>query len=298
MLGLALCGITANAADPESVSWNWSANPTQGTTVTNALDWFASANWVGGEPVNSNVLKADFTTGAPAATRYITLTQDVHLANISATANSAFTTNTAQKVVLISDHQILFDRPDSITTPQQNGIMFYADVSWFKTVYPKSLIFCGEIGTASGASGAMPLATGNPLEVRGDLFASSADPVRTLAAGFTSSTINAGDLTLVAPHGSSADVVGTWDQEKDSTFVFRAGAAHVLCAGTTVTGAGIPEGTFVKRIFSDSSIELSQPASETIAGNALTFAAFSPKVTQTISAYANQANCAHNLRFM
>lgn len=293
VLGLALCGITANAAvDPESVSWKWDAHSGQGASVLDALDWFDSSNW-NGDPVNSTMIKADLT-GNPTSTRYIKIDRAVDVASIVATAAGTILTNTAQKVVVVSDHDFRIYRDSSLKEPQPHGIMFYADFSTKGTVYPKSLILCGDFGTAEGAAKGLPLACGNPIEMRADLYAKSSDPVRENAFGFTSTTLNAGDLTLVAPRGSSEAVVGTWSQTKDSPYIVRTGAAHVLCAGTVVSGAGIGEGTFVKRIFPDGIVELSAVATETIADNELTFAAFSPKVSHTCSINTSQDG-SHNL---
>jgi hypothetical protein len=83
-------------------------------------------------------------------------------------------------------------------------------------------------------------------------------------------------LTLVGPRGSDEDIVGTWSQTEGSPFLSRVGDEHALCVGTTVTGDGIPDGTFLKRAFPDGTIELSAAATNTIAANSLTFAAFAP----------------------
>jgi hypothetical protein len=62
-------------------------------------------------------------------------------------------------------------------------------------------------------------------------------------------------------------VTGVYSQQAGSPYLFLKGEAHVLSAGTLVSGEGIPDGAFLKRIFPDGCIELSVPAAETIDGN-------------------------------
>lgn len=299
-LAFALIGGTTFAAAPTAVNWDWTANPTQGTSVLNALDWFATANWTGDEPANSGLVKADFTTGCPSATRYVKADKGVTVADVASARTGMFTTNSAQKLVFVSDSPFLLNRDDSITSiPEATGVMFYSDVSWFKLFYPKSLIFCGDVAREEGANTSLLFAQGHPIEFRYDLYAKAPDPIRSQASGITRMTLNAGDLTMVAPHGSPVPVEGIWSLTENSPYIVRMGAAHVLCAGTIVTGEGLPAGktVFVKRIFPDGIVELSEPATKTLSSATLTFAAFSPKVTEEFSVYTS-ASPTFNLRFM
>lgn len=295
-LAFAALATGAFAAAPASVSWDWNACPTKGVSVFDPLEWFDGTNWGGDEPVDSDSRMASFA-GGPNAARYVTVDRSVRMADVVATSARDFTTNSTQKLVLVSDHPVLVDYASGVSTPQPNGVMFYADVSFAKTTYPKALIFCGDFATAEGASTSYALATGDPTEFRFDLYANSSNPVREQAGGFTTLTANAGNLTMVAPHGSSEAVVGTWSQTDRSPYIVRAGAPHVLCAGTTVSGEGIPDGTFVKRIFPDGVVELSNCATSTLSENRLTFDAFSPRLSQTFALVSGQDGT-HVLRFM
>ena len=296
------------AAALTEVKWDWGANPGTGTTVTNALDYFGSANWVGGQPANSGTVEATFTNGMPGV-RYIKADSTVHVGNLYNRLGGTFSTNSSKRIMFVSDHPVVFNRGKDYGIPSPDGVVFYADVSWLNEWYPRGLVFCGDLATAPSEDYGtseysdlylrLAIACGCPIEIRYDLFAKSSNPVRSNVGGFNASTINAGDLALVAPHGSDVDVVGQWSQEAGSPYVFRTGAAHVLCSGTIVRGAGIQPGTYVKRIFSAESIELSAPAESTIADNALAFEAFSPQVTQKpFTIYSAQANATHNLYFM
>lgn len=87
-----------------------------------------------------------------------------------------------------------------------------------------------------------------------------------------------------APRGAD-EVVGAWNKTVGSPFLTRTGAEHPLAAGTAVSGSGIPEGTFLKRIFPDGSIELSQPVEAPVADDSVTFAALNPKFTEALNTW-------------
>ena len=73
--------------------------------------------------------------------------------------------------------------------------------------------------------------------------------------------INGGAAFLMAPEGGDA-VSGSWKLTAGSPYATRQSAtSHRLAVGTVVSGAGLPEGTFLKRVFNDATIELSEPAS-------------------------------------
>ena len=143
--------------------------------------------------------------------------------------------------------------------------------------------------------------TGTPLwfyvnSFRFDLYATAAGGARSINAWPTSggSTIHCwGSPTLkfYAPHGSSASVTGNWQLMEGSRFLKRADGQqeHVLSVGTTVTGAGIPDGAWLKRVFPDGTIELSAAATTTAASVPLTFAALGVDVSASmpkLTAYA------------
>ncbi|MBO7206509.1 MAG: hypothetical protein J6W10_02730, partial [Kiritimatiellae bacterium] len=143
---------------------------------------------------------------------------------------------------------------------------------------PENLVFCGDVTSITGTD----ILWWSPT-FRFDLYANSAGEERVATPLPTNRAIkwNAGKMTFTAPHGSSADIVARWSQTSGSVFLSRAvgQAEHILSVGTIVTGAGIPAGTFLKRVFPDGTIELSAAATETIAENEITFAAFEADVS-------------------
>ncbi|MBO7688610.1 MAG: hypothetical protein J6V72_19685, partial [Kiritimatiellae bacterium] len=89
---------------------------------------------------------------------------------------------------------------------------------------------------------------------------------------------------------SAPEQTGTWITESGSPYLRRAGAAHDLTPGCSVTGDGIPAGAFLKRIFADDLIEISDAAtaSSGAGGAELVFGAFNPTTLQHVESLANQ----------
>ena len=131
-------------------------------------------------------------------------------------------------------------------------------------------------------SGTSPRPYFNSVRHRFDLFAKQAGAQR--SSHFTTTAPPqslGGGYFVYAPRGA-AEQTGSWNQTEGSPYLQLAGVAHDLAVGTLVTGDGIPDNTFLKRIFGDSWIELSAAATKTKSANELTFAAFTPDFTQTI----------------
>ncbi len=123
----------------------------------------------------------------------------------------------------------------------------------------------------------------NGLTHRFDLFAEQAGEQRTsrlTSSGGGPQSYAAGYL-IYAPGGAD-EQKGFWNQTEGSPYLKLVGTAHDLAVGTLVYGDGIPENTFLKRIYGENWIELSTAATKTKSGNELIFAAFTPDFTQTI----------------
>lgn len=131
---------------------------------------------------------------------------------------------------------------------------------------------------------------GGMISQRLDYFANSSNPVRTDDIQIAADKMffpGSASCMVFAPKGS-AECTGTWSQTAGSPFISLVGASHTLAVGTIVTGDGIPDGTFLKRVFSSSWVELSAAPTNTIAENTLTFAAFSPDVRIHVPAFQRQ----------
>ncbi|MBR2982225.1 MAG: hypothetical protein IKC80_03230 [Kiritimatiellae bacterium] len=118
----------------------------------------------------------------------------------------------------------------------------------------------------------------NIADFRLDHFASSSNPVRTDDLVLDSIYRGSGHFYVVGPRSAGAHE-GTWNVTPGSPYIFSSGTGEATAPGSVVACAGVfPEGTFVKRVFPDGSIELSEPASASVeAGeHLLSFAAIKP----------------------
>lgn len=128
------------------------------------------------------------------------------------------------------------------------------------------------------------------VKLRTDLFAEDANPVRqpVFPTDF-SFDIDNGGIWLYGPRGSEAKSVA-YDVTSDSPFAKAAGADEAVAPGATVTGAGIPDGTFVRRVFPGTGwLELSAKATNTAAGAVLSFGAITPSIEQPVKYLARQS---------
>ena len=92
--------------------------------------------------------------------------------------------------------------------------------------------------------------------------------------------INGGATFFMAPEGGAA-VSGSWKLTEGSVYATRSSSKHDLAVGTAVSGQGLPEGTFLKRVFNDATIELSKPATQS-GTVTLSFAAMDTDFTLTL----------------
>ena len=108
-----------------------------------------------------------------------------------------------------------------------------------------------------------------------------ADGVRTISDWTCDYQLdNGGTFSFVAPCGTAADVTRKFDLTDNSPFAKPSAGEPTdgnLPVGTAVTGAGVADGTYLKRIFPDGSIELSKPVSGSSSAD-LTFAAVTYRV--------------------
>jgi len=256
--------------------WDYSNT---GTTITNAADWFDTANWTGGIVANSADYRAVLTNAV--GPRYIKINAPLTLGKIAGTWSG----NNVS--VIVSDDPLTIDTPD-LRWPIDAGC-FFADITTSAYTGPRLTgLYCGTVSAPSWF-----VLCGGESRHRLDWYAKSPDPVRT--NDFNSPVLyrGSGGWRVYGPR-SSAAVEGTWYVTAGSPYVFRTGAAHTLAAGTTVTSGDVfPAGTFVKRVFSDTSIELSAAASAgTDSGEkTLSFAAFSPRTVYNLRYFMRICGC-------
>ncbi len=271
------CGVAAISAYPAVTAtntWNYSAN-TANTSPATAADWFNADNWAK-SPVPNGAQWRAVLTGVPSGVRYISISDALSLGSFA----GHDITSPSVGVVLFGDHPITFDNAGARCYVR--GGRLYADAtapSKQELGSDHNIEFDGRIDI----SALFVLASGAAYQ-RLDRYATSSDPVRTDDFKATGIYRGSGGMYFIGP-GKGTAHSGTWTVTAGSPFVTRVQTTPVIAPGAVVTcGDVFPEGTFVKRVFSDTWIELSSAASAgaTSGDMELSFAAISPKATITI----------------
>ena len=262
-----------------------SAMVAQGATWTNkvvntpdtAYEWADVRNWQ-----DNHVPDAYEKIVMPSAKVYVSLAEGVVSSNFTG----------ASAIILGSKLRISGNdsKGRSSCSATANAGVIFADLEvgsdGAKEPWISNVIIAGRIiGDAMHY-----IVAGGTVAHRLDWYAYSSNPVRTDDVQIPANKMffpGSGHPTVWAPQGAQA-CSSTWAQTENSPFLTRVGNAHPIAVGTIVTGNGIPEGTFVRRKFSDSSIELSAAATSTIPENALSFAAFTPDVRIHVNAFQRQ----------
>ncbi len=271
-----------------AVDHKW-ANDSVGNSVFTMYDWTATANWKDGlTPANAPTDDVSFTN-CTDGTRYIALPDSVKFNNMRFGDSS--------RTVLVGKNVMGFNmRAASASAPVTSRI--YADIVMptgqsdepGNGVQFGTVEICGDIVRPENRSSSVWNSVGQSW-FRYDLYANAAGETRTDPGSTYQYIISWGAFHFIAPHGSDSDVVATWTLTAGSKYAVRATgqAAHVLCAGTTVTATGsLDDGTFLKRIFDDGTIELST-AARTSGDVSLTFGAFSPKLSQMVNYFTSSS---------
>ena len=226
--------------------WNFAAT---GESITNAASYFDSSNWEGGVVGEGAESIADFS-GATGV-RYIKLDRELSLYQLRG-KDEALTLASADRTVFVSDHTVAVSRYDN----PLSAVQLYAPVyTAYNIPYLQNTIFCGDLTSFDNG---VWVNTGS-MSFHLDLYANEAGESRIDPLPTGTYRFSWGDTRVYAPQSSPVDVSGTWSQTANSPYVFPKEAEHVISAGTVVSGEGIPEGTFVKRIFTTARLSSATP---------------------------------------
>lgn len=127
---------------------------------------------------------------------------------------------------------------------------------------------------------------------RFDGVANSADPVLYDYASTNDYLLNGGRLTFYGRKTTTATVTSNWalvEGEVLATFVSGSNA-NSLTPGSHVTGEGVPEGAFIKRIIGATYVLLSAPATASVNSAALVFAPVASECYQRIDSVESRHN--------
>ena len=257
---------------------------------TNPLVWTAEDNWRDKVVPLTIADSADFKSSPPSSAsllRWIRLPDEFALKAFLFSGSSGIFYFIGEELTLGTD----FTTGTSAGTNIQR---LYANVTTKPTNAALSTYFqrtdlCGDI--SDGYNIGMSYGY---LRHRLDLYANEAGETRVNPFSTYSIQQSYGDFAMIAPESSATDLSSDWTLSTDSKIVTRvdmATARHALPVGTLVTAANgaLPAGTFLRRIYDDNTIELSETPTQPGA-TTLTFAAFTPSVSQTIG-QINHAGC-------
>ncbi len=164
-------------------------------------------------------------------------------------------------------------------------VIFYCPVQYPAAGWGNTEVLCGEPN-----AGASIIINQKRLDFRYDRFATAAGETRT-AQGIYAARPSYANVWVYAPESLAADAASNWKLVKGSPYATKVGGdAHALPVGTPVTssaGGLVASGTYLKRVFDSSTIELSAPAEDNADSAALVFAAFSPKLTMPMGRFVH-----------
>ena len=253
-------------------------------TPDTAYDWNTPSNWqndyIGGTK------PSDYVTIAPTAKVYIKVPDGGVLINRLLGADAG------NKAVLIGDGTICLRSTTEGGQPQLNTLAYlFCDFevpsgeSSMPHIYRAN--FCGNV--RNGFSSYM-VGASSSVNFHFDMYANAAGESRSGdLVNINQFGIGSTPLTFYAPVGADA-VSGTWQLKSGSPYARRVSStAHALAVGTTVTTTSgyLPGGTFLKRVFDNANIELSEPA-EADGEVTLNFAAFTPNFSTAFPARFTQ----------
>lgn len=277
---ICLCGFVCSVrAQNPSVSGDWKP-VVPGAEVTNASSWSTGANWAAGViPQTSDALA--YFTNALAGTEYVLLPDELTLGALD--NKSAYRCFIGGRLNLVSG-TFTSPFPAGRIRDLNDRTRIYADIH-VPYGFSGAFAACGRVIQTNRSDLGLTFSIGT-ISHRADLYAYSPDPNRDSEFLVNNFYMGTGQLYLYAPRGSGGET-GAWAQTAGSPYLFHVSGkkGYSLPVGTVVTGEGLPEGTFLKRIFSDTAIELSSPAAATVASNMLSFAAITPNVRQVCKTF-------------
>ena len=268
----------AGAAGAADVTFPW-VNETTKNDPTNAVPWAVSENWDGDGYPQTASDKAKFAN-LTSGYKYVKLPDVLTVKEISGGTDKTYLLGKTVSFCALT-----------YATYADETLRLYAD----KIIVPDGKAF--DINTTSVAAD-MDLGTLGQMTFGGgagriylNKYAVNDQPGRTNSIANFKTLLQGSGSPAWYPPAKMPERTLAWSQTANSPYLKCLTTIGTLTPGARVkSGAGVPEGTFLRRILENSWIELSQPVTETIVSNDIVFAAFEPKVYQHINKYtANSA---------
>lgn len=276
----------ASALALDSFTWNYYDFPQNNTPLT-AYTWREAQHWiVNGE---KGVYPEVYPEGVGKKMVFQNITQPLFV-TVGATAVGAESLQVAAINYVLGDVVMVSNGAEGTGSRMpvwSTSLGYYCGTLTITVQQYMAYLgggnYLGPVVIASGANYATTAPIGAPNKFRGDLWAAEAggacvNPYQNPA----NAEFAQGSMSWYAPRSAPAQI-GEYSLTEGSVYALRTGAAHLLSAGTTITGEGIAEGTYLKRVFEGTNwIELSAPATATGAAT-LNFAAQTAcSLTQTL----------------
>ena len=269
-------------------TWNWfTEGYTNGLSVEAIANWNDPANWVDGEvpsgdaPTAWLVPSGQSTSMSAHPTRWIAVPPEgVTLGYLSSRqAAKIYITGGPISFAGTSTYNAYYGALRDETANSPNcPVWIFNPVSFTDKglnaigLYCNRARLCGPID----ASGNIAVADAFRHHLNRFAVSDSEAPAEVSVTGRY--TPGSGSIRIYA-RMSAPEQTGWWRTTEGSPYLHRTGVAHELSPGCRVTGAGIPEGAWLKRVFKSDIVEISAPATASSAdegGTELTFGAFNP----------------------
>ncbi len=269
---------------------DWLLRAGIGESAESPAVWSDAGNWHEGAAPSATGDGA-YLTNALSAPIYVKAAGGFSISWLQGVAGAI--TDTTACPYVISDSGVTLN--SSSRNPFLNGVRLYADLSAPNATgnaHFNSCFLCGDV-----SMNFMSVSAGTVYH-RLDLYANAAGETRANPLSVNTYRNSWGAFRIVAPEGSTTNVVGQWSRKALSPYIVRTGDKHVISAGTLVHGTGIEDGTFVKRVFSDGLVELSRNATMDVTGGDLTFDAFTANVTVRVAEIGRQNSSTDNIQLL
>lgn len=298
VVSLAVCASGAIAGDGV---WNYESEvQPDGRNPDEPADWSDPANWIGetvpsGKDATAYLVDKAQTSSMADTLRYIRVPDEgVALGGISSRRGVRLFVTGGPIALVDNATGMGYSQPslrDEVANATYCDAVFFNEMTLGDNIYINRCTLAGTVRPSTPSSYLILADSFRAVPYRQALSDSE-----TIVDPSYNGRFRVGSCFIgyYAPSGADA-ATGFWQVTEGSRMLTRVGVAHELAAGQRVTGVGIPPGAFVSRIYADSLIEISAPATESSVdetGTELSFAAFSPIVRQNIAAlYLQGSNC-------
>ena len=251
----------------------------RGTSVTTAGNWNSSSSWL-----PSGVPGAGDKVTFPAYGSYVLYaTSAVPMSVGQLYFSGQKIADASTRFAVVSDAALTLSANNT-----HYNCAIYAPVTMSSVTMGRYVSFCDKVSIADGCQ---YIGNYGRTEFRFDRFAKSSAATRVNDLSQSRISSATAEICFYGVQALFAPTSSVWSSTAGSPYLSPVSIGHALPAGTSVACTGVlPPGAFLKRIFPDGTIEVSEPALSTDAAAAISFAAFNPAVRQTFTLREHAGN--------